>query len=201
MVRNKIIVIAAIAGFLLAGTATTVAQAGGESMPIAGRTSQPIGHNQFCKKYPRQCRLESKGHPTRLTRKLWNAVQEINNDVNMTVRPLTDQEIWGVAERWSYPGSVGDCEDYVLEKQRRLVQAGVSPGNLLITVVRQTNGDGHAVLTLRTDKGDYILDNLEPRVLNWSQTEYRYLKRQSNRHSGKWVAIDDLRAITVGSVR
>ena len=34
-----------------------------------------------------------------------------------------------------------------------------------MTVARQPNGDGHAVLTVRTSIGEYMLDNLEPRVL------------------------------------
>ena len=67
-------------------------------------------------------------------------------------------------------------------------------------MVRQPNGDGHAVLTVRTSHGDFILDNLEPRVLAWTDTEYTYLKRQSERNSGAWVAIDDDRNVAVGSV-
>ena len=68
-----------------------------------------------------------------------------------------------------------------------------------MTVVRQPNGDGHAVLTVRTSRGDFILDNLEPRVLAWTDTEYTYLKRQSERNSGAWVPINDGRAVAVGS--
>jgi predicted transglutaminase-like cysteine proteinase len=81
------------------------------------------------------------------------------------------------------------------------MQAGVPAGNLLVTVVRQPNGDGHAVLTAHTSMGDFILDNLEPRVLTWDETEYTYLKRQSDRNSGAWVTINDGRADAVASVR
>ena len=88
----------------------------------------------------------------------------------------------------------------MLEKRRQLMRDGVPAGSVLITVVRQPNGDGHAVLTVRTSNGDYILDNLEPRILAWSDTEYTFLKRQSERNSGTWVAIDDDRNVAVGSV-
>ena len=126
---------------------------------------------------------------------------EINNLVNTMVRPRTDMEIWGVEERWSFPvNGVGDCEDYALEKQRLLVKAGVPLGDLMVTVVRQPNGDGHAVLTVRTDHGDFILDNLEGRILEWDATDYEYLKRQSIRNSGTWVQINDKRTRFVGSV-
>ena len=68
-------------------------------------------------------------------------------------------------------------------------------------VVRQKNGDGHAVLTVRTSNGDYILDNLEPRILAWTDTDYTFLKQQSARNSGVWVSIDDDRNVAVGSVK
>jgi len=76
----------------------------------------------------------------------------------------------------------------------------VPASNLLITVVRQPNGDGHAVLTVNTSMGDFVLDNLEPRVLTWTETEYTYLKRQSAKHAGMWVGVDDGRSVLVGSV-
>jgi predicted transglutaminase-like cysteine proteinase len=132
---------------------------------------------------------------------LWTKIVEVNNLVNTMITPRTDMEIWGVEEYWSYPvDGVGDCEDYALEKRRRLVQAGVPVSNLLITVVRQPNGDGHAVLTVNTNMGDFVLDNLEPRVMAWGETDYQFLKRQSARHAGMWVSIDDGRNVLVGSV-
>jgi predicted transglutaminase-like cysteine proteinase len=39
-----------------------------------------------------------------------------------------------------------DCEDYVLLKRRMLMQAGWPREALLVTVVRDKKGDGHAVL-------------------------------------------------------
>ena len=65
---------------------------------------------------------------------------------------MTDLEHWGVVERWNYPDDgYGDCEDYVLLKRRMLMQAGWPREALLITVVRDKKGDGHAVLTVKTD--------------------------------------------------
>ncbi len=146
--------------------------------------------------------VDARRKPIELTRTLGSQMIDVNNTVNETVIPLTDQEIWGVEEKWSYPDNgVGDCEDYVLEKRRRLNQIGVPLSDLLITVVRQPNGDGHAVLTVRTSLGDFILDNLEQRILPWQETEYQYLKRQSEAHAGIWVSIEDGRNIAVGSVR
>lgn len=189
----------ALPALILAGTA---AQAN-SFMPGGDRTTQPVGHYEFCQRLPGECaQKSSRARPVELTRKLWAQMIEINNTVNTTIVPKTDMEIWGVEEFWSYPDAgVGDCEDFALEKRRRLMAIGVSPASLLITVVRQPNGDGHAVLTVRTSLGDFVLDNLEPKILAWTDTEYQFLKRQSERHSGMWVSIEDSRNMAVGSVR
>ena len=183
------------------GLATCAANA--QSFMSGGsRTTQPVGHYELCRTTPAECAQKTAEQPpVELTRKLWARIIDINNLVNTMVAPRTDRQMWGVEEHWSYPTSgYGDCEDYALEKRRLLAKEGIPYGNLLMTVVRQPNGDGHAVLTVRTNLGDFVLDNLEPRVLAWNETRYQFLKRQSDRHSGVWVSIDDDRQMLVGSV-
>ena len=169
-------------------------------MAVTGLTSQPIGHFEFCRTHADECAVRtSRDVRVRLTAKLWNQLVGVNAQVNEAVVPATDEEMFGRDEVWAYPGRTGDCEDLVLEKRRDLINLGWPVGALLITVVRQKNGDGHAVLTVLTDRGDMILDNLEGRVLVWSDTEYRYVKRQSEYDSGRWEGIDDARTTSVGS--
>ena len=169
-------------------------------MPTTGATTQPVGHYDFCRRSPSECRKTVAHKPLELTRNLWAAMVKINDVVNNAVTPRTDAEIWGVEEYWSYPtNGYGDCEDYALEKRRRLIDAGVPASNLMITVVRQPNGDGHAVLAINTAKGDFILDNLEPSVLAWNETGYQFLKRQSSKHAGMWVGIEDDRDLLLVS--
>ncbi|MEZ5806341.1 MAG: transglutaminase-like cysteine peptidase [Zhengella sp.] len=187
---------------------TSVVIAGGSGvaqanspMRTGGITSQPIGHYEFCQSHPSECGSTGSARRVELTRALWSRIIGINDRVNVMVQPRTDMEMWGREEYWSYPGRQGDCEDYVLEKRRLLIKAGIPASALLVTVVLQPNGDGHAVLTLATDMGDFILDNLEPRVLAWDKTEYRFLKRQSSRNAGVWVSINDSRTQSVGSIR
>jgi predicted transglutaminase-like cysteine proteinase len=116
----------------------------------------------------------------------------VNKWVNETIKPLTDLEHWGVVERWSYPDDgYGDCEDYVLLKQRMLIQSGWPREVLLVTVVRDKKYKGHAVLTVITDKGDYVLDNQNEDILLWSKTGYRFVKRQSQSNTNVWVSLDD----------
>ena len=137
---------------VFAAAAATLVFAGAASaqafMQQTGRTTQPVGHYEFCQKNPGECAATPGAkRPAELTRELWAEIVSINNAVNVAVAPRTDMEIWGVEERWSYPvKGVGDCEDYALEKRRMLNGIGVPMGNLLVTVVRQPNGDGHAVL-------------------------------------------------------
>ena len=180
---------AALTGIMLA---TSGAAAG--TMPLTGRTTQPIGHYEFCQRLPGECVAQGRAAPHDLTRDDWQVMVDVNNQVNAAVRPLTDMQIWGRQEKWSFPTDVGDCEDYVLLKRQRLVQHGFHPANLLITVVRQPNGEGHAVLTVRTDHGEFILDNLVGRIDDWRDTPYTYLKRQHEAHAGRWVGIDDRRS-------
>ncbi|HEY5819362.1 MAG TPA: transglutaminase-like cysteine peptidase [Mesorhizobium sp.] len=177
--------------------------AGSPAMKTMGRTTQPIGHYRFCKEIPAECaqRAAAKPSPLVANARNWSLLTGVNAAVNAEVRPLTDQEIWGRQEVWSFPMDVGDCEDYVIEKRRRLIAAGIPSGDVLITVLRQPSGDGHAVLTVRTSGGDYILDNLDNRIRLWSDTDYTFLKRQSERDSGVWLSISDGRADAVASVR
>ncbi|MEE9313762.1 MAG: transglutaminase-like cysteine peptidase [Rhizobiaceae bacterium] len=173
----------------------TVAEAASKHMKMGGNTSQPIGHAYFCEQFPQECKVRSNNSSApKLTKKRWNQIISANNRANTSVEPITDQDLYGVEEHWTYPKSYGDCEDYALLKRYMLLQQGWPESSLLITVALQSNGDGHAVLTVRTDRGDFILDNLETKVKKWNKTSYKYVKRQSVRHTGKWTDIKDTRS-------
>ncbi|MCX7305564.1 MAG: transglutaminase-like cysteine peptidase [Hyphomicrobiales bacterium] len=178
--------------------------AAGQPMLTGGLTSQPIGHYEFCKANPAECntRLRDDG-PEHMTGTLWREIAAVSAAVNAAVKPVNDIDLYGKDEVWAYPVGAGDCEDYVLEKRRDLMREGLSLSNLLITVVRKPDGEGHAVLTVRTDQGDYILDNLTDAVRLWNETGYRFLKRQASNHTGRWVTIREAQpsAPLVGSVK
>jgi predicted transglutaminase-like cysteine proteinase len=164
-------------------------------------TSQPIGHYQFCKVNATECSIHPADRgPAKLTPQLWKKVVAVNARVNRSVQPVNDIDLYGQDEVWTYPDKAGDCEDYVLLKRRLLARAGISLSNLLITVVRKPDGEGHAVLTVRTDRGDYILDNLTDAVRGFEDTGYRFLKRQSTTDTGRWVSIRAGSSSLVGSV-
>ena len=109
---------------------------------------------------------------------------------------------WGVIEKWSLPtDGYGDCEDYVLLKRKMLIDAGWPREALLITVVRDKKGEGHAVLTVKSDKGEFVLDNQNEDVVAWTETGYRFVKRQSQSDPNVWVSLGDSRpAVATASV-
>jgi predicted transglutaminase-like cysteine proteinase len=180
-------------GMLLAGLSPVLAQ----SLPLTTAalvttdTLAPIGWVQFCGENPAECDVRSlPAIPALLDDRRWKQLVKINRDVNDAVEPVSDLEQWGTIEKWSYPtAGKGDCEDYVLEKRRQLLNAGWPRQALLITVVRDKKGDGHAVLTVKTDRGDFVLDNQEAKVKSWADTGYRFIKRQSEAHPNKWVSL------------
>ena len=171
--------------------------------PAGQETSSPIGWVEFCEDQTAECRVPAlKPATVILDEKNWREILKINASVNRDIEPVTDMEHWGVVERWSYPSDgKGDCEDYVLEKRRRLLRAGFPRQSLLVTVVRDHKGDGHAVLTVKTDRGDFILDNQAPKVLAWSETGYRFIKRQSQEHPNRWVSLGGFDTATVAGTR
>ncbi len=195
----------AMLGAVLAVTATAAFGAGanaGSMRPIhvsVGEVSRPpIGWVEFCHSNPRECDTRATApRDVVLTPKAWRDLVRVNKWVNDTIQPVTDMDQWGVVEKWSYPDTgKGDCEDYVLLKRRMLMQAGWPREALLITVVRDKKGDGHAVLTVKTDRGDFVLDNQAEPVLLWSDTGYRFVRRQSQSDPNVWVALGDPRPAT-----
>ncbi len=158
---------------------------------VGTTTRAPIGWVEFCVEYKPECKTKMEApRDIVLTPKVWSDLVKVNDWVNDNIKPITDLEHWGVVERWNYPDDgYGDCEDYVLEKRRMLVRAGWPRQALLITVVRDKKNDGHAVLTVKTNRGEFVLDNQTSQVLPWTMTGYRFVKRQSQSDPNRWVSL------------
>lgn len=192
---------AALLGAAVALTLSAPALAAGfdlkPSMKVFGTARAPIGHAMFCATYPGECAPKGdRNARTVLDIARVTEMDRINREINGLIAPVTDAELYGTAERWAYPVDRGDCEDYVLLKRRMLIQAGWDPSSLLITVVRDEKGDGHAVLTAVTDRGDFVLDNQRDEILPWIATGYEYIKRQSQSDPKAWVYVGPARPET-----
>jgi predicted transglutaminase-like cysteine proteinase len=160
-------------------------------MTSFGDTLPPIGYVTFCREHQADCRPGRRfADRIQLTAAKFREIEEVNTAVNTTVAPITDLELYGKAEVWAYPtANKGDCEDYVLQKRRLLIERGYPESTLLITVVRDENNEGHAVLTIRTDSGDFILDNKRREVVRWADTPYTFVKRQSEKNPLVWISL------------
>ncbi|MHB1102028.1 MAG: transglutaminase-like cysteine peptidase [Devosia sp.] len=167
---------------------------------VTGPTSIPIGHSEFCRTHGDECGINARiVEVTELSEARWTQLVSINNQMNSSIVPITDQDYYKVAEYWTYPDGYGDCEDYVLAKRRELIANGWDASTLLMAVARKSDGDGHAVLMVRTDRGDMVLDNLDGAIKVWADTPYQFLKRQSQINAGEWVGIDDSRMMMVAA--
>jgi predicted transglutaminase-like cysteine proteinase len=180
---------------LVAGPGGSAAEERPLFISLGDSARPPIGWIEFCTEHPHDCAGRATApRDVVLSTQAWKDLVRINRWVNTNVKPMTDLEHWGVVEKWSYPDDgYGDCEDYVLQKRRLLLKAGWPREALLITVVRDKHGDGHAILTVKTDKGEFILDNQNEEILLWSDTGYRFVKRQSQSDPNVWVSLGEPR--------
>lgn len=166
--------------------------------PVTGQTSIPVGHADFCKRYPSECTMNATVvDDVHLTEQNWQQLLSVNSYFNTSIVPETDQQLYHVAEFWTYPHGFGDCEDIALAKRRQLIEDGWPASTLLMTVAKEGDGEGHAVLMVRTDRGDLILDNQDSTVRDWRDSPYHFLKRQSQANAGEWVGIGDERPAAI----
>src|SRR5262249_5967238 len=156
-------------------------------------TRSPIGWVEFCAENPGECpRGATEPRDIVMSQTAWRDLVGVNKWVNETIKPLTDMDHWGDFEKWARPTHCyGDGVDCVLLKRKMLVDAGWPRAALLVTVVRDKKGEGHAVLTVKSDKGEFVLDNQNENVLPWTETGYRFVKRQSQSDPNVWVALGD----------
>ncbi len=161
-------------------------------MRAFGPTDPPYAFWRFCDEFAEECaKRRTVDARFETTAEQFETLTEVNLGVNRSIEPVTDMELYGVSDYWTMPrNGKGDCEDYALLKRHLLIQAGWPPSALLITVVRDEKMEGHAVLTARTSKGDFILDNKTDDIKLWNRTSYRFVMRQSYLDPRAWVALD-----------
>ena len=160
---------------------------------VGSQTSVPFGWVDFCARYAGECpNNDLSVEDIDLTTKNYKLIERINRWVNASIEPVSDMEHWGVVDQWDLPNDgKGDCEDYALLKRKMLIEEGLPRQALLLTVVRDKHNEGHAILTIKTNRGEFVLDNLHNEVKPWTATGYRFVKRQSQPNPNVWVSIGD----------
>jgi predicted transglutaminase-like cysteine proteinase len=156
------------------------------------KAEPPPGWSDFCAQYESECKGKTRSpRCIILTSEKWQTINDVNEHVNQRIQPMTEEERRGRENVWSYAeDGRDDCKDYVLVKRQKLIEAGLPRESLLIAIVWTAQEQGHAVLIAHTDRGDFVLDNLFPNVMLWSDTDYQFVERQSETDPNAWVYID-----------
>jgi predicted transglutaminase-like cysteine proteinase len=135
----------------------------------AGRA--PLGYQLMCLKSPQECKGGGSAKVT-VTTDVMATLKRVNTHVNRTIKPRYDA---AGADVWNANATSGDCEDYVLAKRKALIKAGIPASSLRIAYVKTRKGEGHAILVVKTNGKDLVLDNLTATVKPLSQTGYRII--------------------------
>lgn len=156
------------------------------ALPIAFSDDPPEPYREFCESNVDSCSLTGSAI-MEWTSALFEQLQETNSAVNSSVRFVPDPENSGLEENWDYPQQGrGDCEDFVLEKRRLLVDSGLPSASLTCGIVfHQVQLYPHAVLLVETTAGTFVLDNLYDDVMCWDAVPYFYTRREQP--DGQWT--------------
>ena len=173
--------------------AQTLAALPVSSPPLVGtgRAHPTAAWTDFCRRWPAECRIDlAEPAILALTPENWQTLAVVNREVNERIKPMTDWEHWGVVDRWDFPDDgYGDCEDYQILKRKLLAERGLPRRPMRMAVVLDGDGNGHAVLMVRTDRGDFILDNQRPAILTWKESAYVFVKREGA-NGREWVSLE-----------
>ena len=150
-------------------------------------TAAPQAFSTYCGAYVDQCSSDGSTDLVVLDAGRWADLQEINADVNRRIHPRSDDP---GSDVWSVGATEGDCDDYAVEKRKELLERGWPSASLSLAVAFLRTGEAHLLLTVRTDRGDFALDNLRSRVIAADRTGYRFVARQSTIHPRLWVRVD-----------
>jgi len=129
----------------------------------------PIGFQIFCMQNTLECKTSSVSE-TDYTFRFMRKLNAVNKDVNAAIIPKNDVGV----DKWTLNANIGDCEDYVLSKRSLLVKAGIAAGALRIATATTSRGEGHAVLIVRTDRGEFVLDNRTNAIKLIGKTDLTY---------------------------
>lgn len=163
---------------------------GNHAMPVGENTVSPVGFDDFCRRHPGECAEKTRApQPMRLTPHRRDDLRAVQKEVNQEIFYKSDAIHYGKVEFWEFPKWWGDCEDFALEKKRRLLALGWPRSALLLATVRIENKTPHLVLVAVTDQGEFVLDSRHQTVKEWRTLDYTWLRRQSRSNESIWVSL------------
>ncbi len=192
-----------IAGSLAITGLIAVVQASESSLPrasyapVGGQTLIPYGWMDFCGRRPEECNVKRTAPlDVKMTKETWALLNHINRYVNGAIQPVSNFDHWGtMLDHWDYPvDGKGDCKIYALYKRKLLMEEGLPRQALLMTIVFDLNGEGHAIVTVKTDRGEFALDNMSNDIKAWDATGYQFVKRQAQDNPNVWLDLGGARS-------
>lgn len=120
------------------------------------------------------------------------ALAAVNSWANAKIRYVEDRELYGKADYWAAAGETlrrgaGDCEDIAIAKMQVLAAMGVPRDAMYLTIARDlARAADHAVLVVRLDGQNWLLDNATDQLLDASQS-YDYRPIMSFSGEDKWL--------------
>ncbi|WP_027059491.1 transglutaminase-like cysteine peptidase [Mesorhizobium loti] len=90
----------------------------------------------------------------------------VNASINRAIAYKKDSVVYGKLDYWAKPSEIlehraGDCEDFAILKMAALLRAGIPAQSMSLVVLQdRKRGFFHAVLSVSTGSGVFILDSL-----------------------------------------
>jgi len=94
----------------------------------------------------------------------------VNSSVNRLIAYRKDSVVYGKLDYWAKPSEIlehraGDCEDFAILKMAALLRAGIPAQSMSLVVLQDRRRKFfHAVLSVSTGSGAFILDSLSNNV-------------------------------------
>jgi len=191
-------------GFLLGYVLATAMAIGGAPSAAAapvnapmlegGYALAPFSFAKFCLDYPAECPKSPGAARVHLTPARMADLAAVNRAVNAAIEPTPDTSEFRF---WRLNVSAGDCNSFAVQKRHELIKRGWPAGALALSVVKTSWGEGHLVVAVRTDQGDFVLDNLRANIVPWQRAGYRWIMRQSEKNPQYWAELNGGRAAPV----
>lgn len=189
-VGSALVLLTALSSQLEASTLSVTRRSPQALIAEGALTLAPMGHVVFCMEHPIQCTADrDTAPPLALSAERMEALRGVNSRINRSIRTKADAYLKGMRDIWSLAPTAGDCEDYAITKRAELIRQGFPSGVLRLAVARTAWGEGHAVLIVRTEQGDLVLDNRHNRIIGWKQADLNWVSIQSGTNPRHWHAI------------
>lgn len=156
------------------------------------KTDRPYGHVAYCE-VSKECNHRSLTGSI-VSEEMIPYITTFNVIANRSITGVKDISLFGKEEFWGKPVTFfgrmyGDCDDYVLYKIDMLESMGIPRSAMSIAAVITQSGEGHAVLLVRFETGDLVLDNLTDELLSPSDSPHHFIKATAWTDDSQWQVV------------